>query len=390
MRDTVEPEFVGSVGPEGATMQVTFGQKVIRVDVAGRRFDIGERGRLTGATATALLLHLFLVWALIVNTPHPMDLPEPKAIDAELYQVEPIPQPDEPKVQPVERQVPRRTETEVPPQPQAPSQQPQTATAPVPVPTTQPAPVPDKSLETAPRDTETFQPLARQNVRSRAAPDVQSTAHALPSVAAEEPERNTDAAKKKKREEEALDANPKLANRRDVTDLQVHQAALPSVDASAPAPSGLSPDTSHLASSPPAGGQSGATGARGAAGAAALGKLQGGRNGVTQALQNHESCVDIQKKGKTPPPDCNMVALGQMPALGLKPDARLQAAAAARDAELRYKTQPGNAEYWKRVNAAPQSRYEPPDGSKPGQYSNPKDDRVYNGTPNDPKAKTGY
>ena len=377
-------------------MQVTLGHRVITITVAGRRFDIGERGRLTGATATALLLHLLIIWTLIATVPHPMDLPEPEAIDAELYRVEPVPQPEQPKVQPVERVVPRRTETEpVPqPQPQVQAQQPQTATAPIPVPSPQPAPVPDKSLQTVSRDSETFQPLTRQNVRTRTDRDMQSSDRALPSVAAEEPQTNSDAAKQKKREEEALDANPKVADRRDVTDLNVHQAALPSVDTSAPAPSGLSPDQSRLASSPPntgqAGGPSGAAGSRGAAGAAALGQLKGGRNGVTQALQNHESCIQIQQKGKTPPKDCNMVALREMPALGLKPDARLQAAAAARDAELRYKTQPGNAEYWKRVNAGPQSRYEPSEGGKPGQYSNPKDDRVYNGTPNDPKAKTGY
>jgi len=369
-------------------MQVTLGHKVITVTVAGRRFDIGERGRLTGATATAVLMHVLAVWLLIVSVPHPMNLPEPEAIDTELYRVEPMPQPEEPEVQPVERVVPRRTETPPAPQPQVQSQQPQTATAPVPVPTPQPAPVPDKAVQT--RDTETFQPLSRQSVRARNDLDVQSNNRPLPSVAAAEPDRQVDVAKKKKREDEALDANPKVARRRDVTDLNVHEAALPSVDAAPPAPSGLSPDASHLASAPPGGGTSGAAGSRGAAGAAALGQLKGGRNGVTQALQNHESCVQIQQKGKTPPRDCNMVALGQMSPLGLKPDPRLQAAAAARDAELRYKTQPGNADYWKRVNAGPQSRYEPPEGGKPGQYSNPKDDRVYNGTPNDPKAGTGY
>jgi hypothetical protein len=371
-------------------MQVTLGHRVITVTVAGRRFDIGERGRLTGATTAALLMHLVILWMLINAVPRPMDLPEPQAIDAELYRVEPVPPPDEPKVQPVERVVPRPTQTPPAPQPQpqVQTQQPQTATAPVPVPTPQPAPVPDKAVTT--RDTETFQPLSRQSVRRQADLDVQSNDRALPSVAAAEPDRQVDVAKKKKREDEALDANPKVASRRDVTDLNVHEAALPAADAAPPAPSGLSPDASHLASQPPSGSASGAAGARGAAGAAALGQLKGGRNGVTQALQNHESCVQIQQKGKTPPSDCNMVALGQASPLGLKPDPRLQAAAAARDAELRYKTQPGNADYWKRVNAAPQSRYEPPEGGKPGQYSNPKDDRVYNGTPNDPKAGTGY
>ncbi len=379
-------------------MQVTLGHKVISVTIAGRRFDIGERGRLSGATGAALLLHLLVIWMLVANAPHSYDLHEPDTIDAELYQVEPVPQPDQPKVQPVERVQPRRAEPEPVPQPaqqaEVQTPQPQTATSPQPVPTPQAAPVPDKSIQVAPRDSESFQSVTKPTLRARNDRAVQSNDSALPTVAAEEPEINTDAVKKKKREEEALDANPKLANRRDATDLRVHETPLPSVDAASPPPSGLSPDTSRLASSPSntgqAGGQSGAAGSRGAAGAAAFGKLKGGRNGVTQALQNHESCIDIQKAGKTPPADCNMAELGQMGGLALKPDARLQAAAAARDAELRYKTQPGNADYWKRVNAAPQSRYEPSEGGKPGQYSNPKDDRVYNGTPNDPKAKTGY
>lgn len=380
-------------------MQVTLGHRVISVTVAGRRFDIGKRGRLTGATATALAMHLLILWVLIANAPRPYDLPDPNQIDAELYRVEPVPlpepKPDQP--QPVERVTPRRT-PEPEPQPvrqaQAETPQPQTATSPTPVPIAQPAPVPvpvpDKSIEVAPRDTESFQAVAKPVLKQRNDRAVQSNDRSIPTIAADEPQTNTDAVKKKKREEEALDANPKLAARHDATDLKVHEAPLPSVATAVPAPSGLSPDTSRLASSPPAGGQSGAAGSQGATGAAALGVLKGGRNGVTQALQNHESCVQIQQKGKTPPRDCSMPELGQMTGLGLKPDARLQAAAAARDAEIRYKTQPGNADYWKRVNAAPQSRYEPPDGPKPGQYSNPKDDRVYNGTPNDPKAKTGY
>jgi len=371
-------------------MQVTLGHRMIRITVAGRAFDIGERGRLTGATATVLLMHLLVLWMLIANAPHPMDLPEPDVIDAELYRVEPLPQPDQPqpKPQPVERFTPRRTQPEPVPVPQAAQQPPQqaeqqTATAP------QPVPAPDKSIAVAPRDTESFQPVTKPTVRPRTDTAIQSNDRAIPKVAAEEPETNPDAVKKKKREDEALDANPKLAASRDATDLRVHETPLPSVDASAPAPSGLSPDTSHLASSPAAGGQPG-SGSRAAAGAAALGRLKGGRNGVTQALQNHESCVQIQQTGKTPPRDCDMPALGQVAGLGLKPDARLQAAAAARDAEVRYKTQPGNADYWKRVNAGPQSRYDPDDTVKPGQYSNDKDDRTRNGTNNDPKAKVSY
>jgi len=377
-------------------MQVTLGHKVIRVTVAGRQFDIGERGRLTGATATALLLHLLVIWVLIVTVPHPMDLPEPEVIDAELYRVEPLPEPQPPQVQvqPTERVTPRQTPPEPVPQParqaQAQVPQPQTATSPQPVPTPQPAPVPDKSVQVAPRDTESFQSLTKPTLQTRSDRAVQSNDRAIPTVAADEPQTNPDATKKKKREDEALDANPKLAQQRDVTDLKVHETPLPSVAAAAPPPSGLSPDTSHLASSPAAGGQAGAAGTRGAAGAAALGQLRGGRNGVTQALQNHESCVQIQQKGKTPPRDCNMTTLGQQAGLGLKPDAQLQAAAAARDAELRYKTQPGNADYWKRVNAGPQPRYQPDDTVKPGQYSNDKDDRTRNGTNNDPKAKVSY
>ncbi|WP_443747289.1 hypothetical protein [Asticcacaulis solisilvae] len=377
-------------------MQVTLGHRVIRVTVAGRQFDIGERGRLTGATTAALLMHLLVLWVLIANAPHPMDLPAPDAINAELYRVEPLPepQPDQPQPQPSERVTPRQTPPEPVPQPaqqaQVQTPQPQTAASPQPVPAPQPAPVPDKSLQTAPRDTEAFQAVKPTTLSNRTDRALQNNDRSMPTVAADEPQRNPDATKKKKREEEVLDANPKLAQQHDVSDLKVHETPLPSVDAAPPAPSGLSPDASRQASAPPAGGQSGAAGARGSAGAAALGQLKGGRNGVTQALQNHESCVDIQKKGKTPPKDCDMLALGQMNGLGLKPDAHLQAAAAARDADLRYKTQPGNTDYWKRVNDGPQSRYQPDDTVKPGQYSNDKDDRTRNGTNNDPKARVSY
>ncbi len=379
-------------------MHIAFGQRAIVVTVAGQRIPIDRRSRLAASTALVLMMHVLVFWGMTLVQPRPLDLTyddRNNVIDTELYRLEPEPEPI-PEVEPVpqptrhvaEQPQQKQQPQPVPPQTQAQQQQQQQATQPVPAP--QPVPVPDPSLAVAPRPVDSFQKAIAPTAQKQADARLKTDAAPLATV-----EPDPSLTKKKKQEEEKLDANPQLANTSTASDLKLHES--PSQAITATAPSGLSPDNSHLASNPPAGGSAGAgaaggrAGGGGAPGAAALGALKGGRSGVTQALQNHDSCVAIQTAGKPLPAGCNMKSLAEMKGLGLKPDAGLQAAAAARDANLNYKTQAGNADYWKRVNAGPQSRYEPGDGTpKPGQYANPKDDKVMNGINGDPKAKVSY
>ncbi|MBW8880091.1 MAG: hypothetical protein JF615_01335, partial [Asticcacaulis sp.] len=217
--------------------------------------------------------------------------------------------------------------------------------------------------------------------------DVVADNRQAPSVSAP-PSPNLGVKKKQKDEQLQARANDSLSSSntaaRNVTDLNLHEP--PKIIAGAPpspvAPSGLAND----------GGSRPAGGANGGLPPGALqgvnGSLKGGRSGVSQAIQNHNSCVSIQMKGKkTIPQSCNMTALADQPGLGLKPDAGLQAAAAAVDADLKYKGDAGSTELWDRVNASPQPGSAGRDDGLPkkGAYRSAKDQRVMTGSGGDPK-----
>lgn len=340
-----------------------------------REVYIGRRSRLVASTAIVLGLHALVILMLVYAHPPLLELPDvdKDVIEAELYRPEPIPEPvprpviqthELPKVQPQRQQA----QPEPIPQPQPPTVTPEPY---------QPLP------KVVPQTVEKLQNIKVPVVRTQDEPRLQSATSAAPTLQPEEAARPVITAKKK--EDEALDtAKPQLATSAPdrASDLKLHDTPLPSVQAVAP--SGLPAPPSQAS----AGGK--ASGAGAAGGAEALGPLRGGRSGVSQALQNHESCVDLQTRGKPVPPDCHMAALSDMKSLGPKADPRLQATVAAKEAYQRYKTQPGNTEYWKRVNGSPSPRFEPPEGPQPGAYSNPKDDKIMNGINVDPKAGKPY
>ena len=368
-------------------MQVTLGQRYVSITVAGRTVRLGEREKLAGATTIVLIMHALLIWGLAVMQPRPYNLSEDRTqvIDTELYRIEPE-QPPIPKVEPVElRPVIHQQQAEQqqpPPQPQ-PQQQQAAPSPPAPQPT--PAPAPSPNLAVAPRPDDSFAPIKAPALQK---PSTQPTLSNSSTVAEVAPEPNPNLKAKKKQDDGKVEAKSEASLAHDSSDLKLHDASV--ADLTAVTPSGLTP---HLTAGATAGG--GAPGGARAGGAAGGGGINGvglnGRSGVTQALQNHESCAQLKIEGKPLPDSCKMTAMDQAAGLSMKPDAGLQAAAAQRDADLKYKTQAGNSDYWKRVNASPQSRYEPGDGTpKPGQYSNPKDDKVMNGINGDPKAPHPY
>ena len=367
-------------------MQVSFGQRYITLTIADWQFRLGEREKLAGATSLVLLMHALLIWGLAVMQPKPYNLNEDNSqvIDTELYRVEPE-QPPIPKVEPVEpRPVIHQQEVaqQPPPQPQ-PQQQQAAPSPPAAVPQPAPTPAPTTVVKLAPRPDDNFAPVKAPSVQT---PSKQPTLSSTSTVAEVTPEPTNKL--KKKQDEGKLDSKAEANLAHDSSDLKLHDSSV--ADLTAVTPSGLTP---HLAAGGTSGsgnpGRSGAGGNPGGGGVNGVGL--NGRSGLTQALQNHESCAELKIAGKPLPDSCKMTAMDQAQGLGLKPDPALQAAAAQRDANLKYKTQPGNSDYWKRVNASPQPRYEPGDGTpKPGSYSNPKDDKVMNGINGDPKAGHAY
>ncbi len=109
------------------------------------------------------------------------------------------------------------------------------------------------------------------------------------------------------------------------------------------------------------------------------------RRALTLALRDHEACASQVQAGRPIPARCHMSGLGDRVALGPKPDPDLEAAAARVDARLKYKTTPGNSDYWKRVGGAAIDRDLPLCSARPGTYSNAKDQRVWRCWAPDPR-----
>ncbi|MGZ3305703.1 MAG: hypothetical protein ACXU8U_07555 [Asticcacaulis sp.] len=377
---------------------VRVGQRVVTLDAVregyviasgDQRVVIDERMRWTVSTLVVLILHLLFLWALIGTRNKIADLPvrDEDIIQAELFTPQPPPVAEvEPvhRPKPVPRQKPRRQSRPLPVQrPQAQQQQAAQQAAPVPAPPA-PVPVPVKVLpKIAPNPREDFDRPKTPVLQSRSDPSLQN-----PNLQAVtlEPEAKTANIKLKKKEEEQLQARSSMtAVVPDAGDLKLHDAALSAVPTLV-APSGLT-DGAHIAAgaSAPAAGGGGSPGL-GADASNGKGRLKGGRGALTQALQDHDYCIEMQTQGKPIPKGCDMKGLGQMAGLTRVLDPHMQKEADRHAFEQRYKTEPGNDAYWKWVNAGPSSQPGPRDDSAPGTYTSPKAQRDYGGLDPDPKS----
>ncbi|MDV6329622.1 hypothetical protein [Asticcacaulis sp. 201] len=331
------------------------------------------RTRLAGTTAVVLVLHGLLLWSLIVTHPKAWlldhDMVEEPPVLVELWQMQ---TPPEPKVQPVI--MPR----EVVPQPRD-----------VPQPAQQDAPR-EMPQQTQASQTQTAQTAPPQPVPQPVAPSITINIPqekpldvAAPAAVPDVPAPANMAARVKKKTQDELSGKRQEAVTQ-MSDLNLHDAAnvnLPALQAVKP---------SGLEGAPPAGGRLGSIGAP-AGLPSGTGVLKGGRGQVSQALQNHGYCEAARQAGKPIPADCNMVDLAHQPPLGPRPDADLQAAVREKDARLRYKSSPGNAEYWQRVNRAPTPNDRHMDDEpKKGAYSNVHDQRIMGngGGTADPKGES--
>lgn len=390
-------------------MQLKIASQVVRLDasqqgyvlrVGDRRYVAGERSRWTFSTAVVLLAHALILWALIGSTWRPADLPthDDDVIQAELYR------PVEPPVPPVEPVPVKREPMPQPPQPQPQPPKPQATPtkaaeqpAPVPAPPTPepappvPAPVqqPHLDIKLAPRPQDDFtKPSKLSTQPAKADTKLQAVNVQAPTI---DPESKAANIKLKKKEEDELDAKSSLATAHvpDAGDIKLHETPMPSIQ-TVVAPSGLTPDGTHLATgasaAPNGGSNAAAASLAGAAGAAGgKGKLTGGRGGLTQALQNDDFCLKAQRDGKPIPGDCHMKSMTQMAGLNQVLSPEMQKEAAAHEFQQRYKTSPGNAAYWKRGNAPAPNDPHISDDDQAGAYTSAKDQRVMTGTDSDPK-----
>jgi hypothetical protein len=199
-----------------------------------------------------------------------------------------------------------------------------------------------------------------------------------------DPELKSANAKLKKKQEEELEARQTLTASipADVAgELKLHEAPSQSLQ-TVVAPSGLTPDGTHLAVGAPPGGSAIGGGAL----AGGHNGLKGGRGILSQALQDDDFCLKAQRDGKPIPANCHMKSLTQMAGLTTKLDAHLQKEADAQAFQQKYKTQPGNQAYWNRnnVNSRPGSQLGEGD-DQAGAYTDAKDQRVMAGTDPDPK-----
>ena len=370
-------------GPHHVALNAS--QRGYVVAINDRRVVIGERARWTLATVSVLAFHLLVFWVLIVM---PREAVEPPDTDQDVIQVELYqPQPPQPQVQPVLRV--QLTPLPVPkPQPQPQKQtiaQAASPAAPAPVPA---PPAPTPAPETAKplpqvvnRPQETFDTPRSPTLQARADVKLQSTQ--APDQALD-PELKAANVKLKKKQEDELQAHQTLTASipADVAaDLKVHEAPSQSVQ-TVVAPSGLTPDGTHLAvGAPPGAGIIG-----GGAAAGGHNGLKGGRGVLSQALQDDDFCLKAQRDGKPIPANCHMKSLTQMAALSTKLSPEMQKEADAHAFQQKYKNQPGNQAYWNRnnVNSRPGSQLGEGD-DQAGAYTDPKDQRVMAGTDPDPK-----
>jgi hypothetical protein len=357
---------------------------VIAID--DRRFTVGERAQRAFAATVVLLFHVVLMMALTVTARPDMKF---KDDDRDLIQAEldePVPPPVPERVIPLQLVPHPVTPPEPQPQPKTqvqpePQPQKQAAVAPIPAPPVpQPTPVPDKPQpKVVNRPQDTFDMPRQPVLQAQSDVKLQNNQVAAPTVEPELQAANTRLKKKQEEELEARQAAPAVVS--NFGDIKLHEAPTTGIQ-TVVAPSGLTPDGTHLATgAPQAGG-----GAAGASGGKTGTGIKGGRGGLTQALQNDDFCLKAQRDGKPIPADCHMKGLTEMAALSMKLDPHLQKEADAHAFQQKYKTTPGNDAYWKRnsVNSRPGSQLGDED-DQAGAYTDPKDQRVLTGTDPDPR-----
>lgn len=373
----------------GHVLTLDASQQGFVVALDDRRFVLGQRVQRAFAAAVVLVLHLFGLWLLIDSRLDFYHLPDADQ-DVIQAEIDEPPPPPEPEVQPVLKLqlVPRPVPPPQPRQEPRPQKQAvaQAAPAPAPVPAP-PAPTPAQEPakpipQVVNRPQETFDTPRTPTLQARADVKLQNTQAPDQAI---DPELKAANLKLKKKQEEELQARQALTASLPadtVGDLKLHEAPSQSLQ-TVVAPSGLTPDGSHLAIGAPAN-----AGPAGGAAAAAGGKtgLKGGRGVLSQALQNDDYCLKAQRDGKPIPANCHMKSLTEMAALSMKLDPHLQKEADAHAFQQKYKTTPGNAAYWNRnnVNSRPGSQLGEGD-DQAGAYTDAKDQRVMAGTDPDPK-----
>lgn len=336
---------------------------------------LDRRSRLGSAIAFAVLLHLLLLWLLLAEHPRPWDMPHwqdetpPPPVDL-WTPAEPVPEeatpPNVPRVTPHEIPTPEapKPQPQTEPQPQASPKtetdiQPQPALAPSPsVPSVQPSPAPQITVPTP-------------------TPDVKPLPTVAPAPVADTP-RSTSMSLKTKKKDQDDNLQKMEAAPGQVSDLNLHQVPADIPTLSAATPSGATPATPGSAGSRAGAAGSAAGGA--AAGGGKAGGLPGGLSGLglngrgalSQALQNHDYCVDKQINGKPIPKDCHMPDLASAKPLGPKPVPQFDAELARRKAMA----QPGNADYWRRVNQGAADPAHDDHRPRPGEYQSGKAARV--------------
>jgi hypothetical protein len=361
--------------------QISFSQKGLTVAIGDRQVLLGRRSRMAMAVAFTLLVHVLLLLALSANRTKDMDisLTYDNPVDTELDRPEPIPQDIPPPPLRRLRQEPM-TASPAPQSQVEPAPSPQPSTSPQPMQAqTEPVPQPAPQVKIAPRQVDNVQAVKTPSAKAMPQPQtaLQDSPANVPTVSDEPAPAPMKV--KKKEDEQALDAKRQMAAVSAPSDLNLHDTPVPSVDSIPVPPSGL---TANPSSRLAAGGGTPSAGSAGAAGGGQGAAGLKGRGSVTQALQNHDDCVTRQADGKPIPANCHMKDYASMQSTGPRPDADFQSAAAKRDARLKYKTDPGNYDYWKRVGHAPSSYHQTDDHPTPGAYGNARDQRVMTGNVN--------
>ena len=382
--------------------RLTVGPHVVDLDASrrgyvlvinDRRFVLGERARLACTTALVLMLHLVVLWGLTV----PLKFADMPDVDQDVIQAELDQPPPPPEVQPVlpVELVPRPVPAPQPqpqpqpqqkPQPQKPAQSAPAAVQAPPTPQPQPQPQPQPAPEVAKpapqvvnRPQETFDTPRNPTLQAHA--DVKLQSAQAPNQTLD-PELKAANLKLKKKQEDELQAQQALTATAaaNLGDIKLHDSSAPAMQ-TVVAPSGLTPDGTHLATGPSAaaGGASGAATGNGKTG------LKGGRGNLSQALQNDDYCLTAQREGKPIPANCHMKSLTEMAAMTAKLDPHLQKEADAHAFQQKYKTSPGNAAYWKRDSPTSNPGVRLPDDDQAGAYTSAKDQRVMAGSDPDPQ-----
>jgi len=375
----VTPVFLLSVAPieRAGLMDIRLGGHRLKYDfeaLNGRVLDMtwpyygrmDRRGRIAAGIVFAVLLHLILLWVLLAERPHAWDMShtwetEEPPLPVDLW----APTQPETQQEPMERPVTRTVTPH-----ETPRSQPQPQPQPQPQHQSQAQVQPQPAVQAAPTQPVEV-PQAKPDVIIPApVPDTKPLPGSQAVKSFDEPRDVPMSLSTKKKEKDDIQKQDLAVGQ--ASSLNLHQ-----VPADAPVLSPVEP--SGLIPAKPGGAQAGgATAGGGRTGAVALpgGGMSGiglnGRGAVSQALQNHDYCADRQIKGQPIPKDCHMPDLASAKPLGPRPVASFDAELARRKAMA----QPGNADYWRRVNQGIADPAHDDHRPRPGEYQNGKAARV--------------